>query len=434
MDSHAVEIAGLNGARPALASRYAEIRRFTERLREPLAVEDCVIQSMPDVSPTKWHLGHTTWFFENFVAKRSIPGYRVFNPAFDLLFNSYYNAEGPQFPRPERGLLSRPTVEEVLRYRAHVDERMIDFLSRIGSAIPAEVADVVELGLQHEQQHQELLLTDIKHVLSLNPLRPAYRSREEIACGQVAPLRWLHYPEGIFSIGAKDGGFAFDNERPRHNALIPSFALAMRPVTNGEFIAFIRDGGYANPLLWLSLGWAAVREKGWRAPLYWEERDGEWWTMTLGGPFRVSPSEPVCHISYFEADAYARWAGARLATELEWERAARGTPGESHPGNFVEDERFHPAPVVEDEDSPGALRAMLGSVWEWTSSAYSPYPGFAPPPGALGEYNGKFMCNQYVLRGGSCATHSSHVRTTYRNFFPPEARWQFSGVRLARGE
>jgi ergothioneine biosynthesis protein EgtB len=317
-------------------------------------------------------------------------------------------------------------------YRAYVDNRMTDYLATTGSKVPEGIAEVIELGLQHEQQHQELLLTDIKHVLSLNPLRPIYRPRADDPCEPTFPLRWIQYAQEVLSIGAEDGSFAFDNERPLHKEFIPSFALAVRPVTNGEYFAFIRDGGYENPLLWLSAGWVAVREKGWRAPLYWEDRDGEWWTMTLAGMLPVNPVEPVCHVSYFEADAYARWAGGRLPTEAEWERAGLDPPQGSRPGNFVEDERYHPAPIIEDVASPDSLHAMLGSVWEWTRSAYSPYPGFTPPPGALGEYNGKFMCNQYVLRGGSCATSLSHIRPTYRNFFPPEARWQFSGLRLAR--
>lgn len=432
MNSSPTSIPNRAVTEPAAGSRFAEVRRLTERLRDPLSIEDCVIQSMPDVSPTKWHLAHTTWFFENFVCKRVIPGYQVFHPGYDFLFNSYYNSEGPQFPRPQRGLLSRPTVKEVEEYRAHVDARMIGYLESTGQAAPPGVAAVIELGLNHEQQHQELMLTDIKHVLSLNPLRPAYRAREADAEAPTFPGGWALYPEGIFSIGASDRErFVFDNERPRHREIILPFALATHPVTNGEYIEFIRDGGYRNPLLWLSAGWSTVREKGWEAPLYWERRDGEWWTMTLAGMLPVNPAEPVCHVSYFEADAYARWAASRLPTEAEWERAACDTSRPARDGNFVEDERFHPAPLA-GESSAGSLEAMLGSVWEWTQSPYTPYPGFVPVEGALGEYNGKFMCNQYVLRGGSCATSRSHIRPTYRNFFPPEARWQFSGIRLAR--
>jgi ergothioneine biosynthesis protein EgtB len=432
---------------------YNDVRTRTERLRAPLAVEDCVIQSMPDVSPTKWHMAHTTWFFENFVCKRAIPGYELFDPSFDYLFNSYYNSVGPQFPRPERGLLSRPTVAQVERYRSHVDAAIRGNLFPIDGDLPNPLRAVFVLGLQHEQQHQELMLTDVKHVLSRNPTGPAYRPRWDDPPDPPAEFRWIDYPEEVVWIGYEGGGFAFDNEGPRHRRIVPACALAARPVTNGDYLAFIRDHGYTNPLLWLSEGWRTVREKGWDAPLYWTEREGRWWTFTLSGLTPVNESEPVCHVSYFEADAFARWAGARLPTESEWERAARSQP---IAGNFAEDERFHPAPLStqppageeeageeagsicgRSEPRPGAavgarvLHAIFGSVWEWTSSDYGPYPGYAPPPGALGEYNGKFMCNQYVLRGGSCATPVSHIRATYRNFFPPDARWQFSGIRLA---
>ena len=409
-----------------LAERYRSVRSLSAALCETLVPEDYVIQSMPDVSPTKWHLAHTSWFFETFVLGPAIPDYRPFHPDFSYLFNSYYNAVGERHCRPRRGLVSRPTVEETYRYREYVDRWMLDLLEDADSDRLRGLTPVITLGLNHEQQHQELMLTDIKHVFTMNPLRPVYRERLIPASHDVAPLRWVSFPEGIYWIGHEGGGFAFDNEGPRHREFLQPFALASRLVTNGEYLAFIEDGGYERPEFWLSAGWSTVQEQGWKAPFYWEWHDGNWMMMTLSGMRSVEPSEPVCHVSYFEADAYAQWAGARLPTEAEWEVAATGIPME---GNFVEHGRYHPLPAPPAED--GELTQMFGDVWEWTHSAYSPYPGYKPLPGALGEYNGKFMCNQYVLRGGSCATSSSHIRRTYRNFFPPDACWQFTGIRLA---
>lgn len=407
-----------------LLTRYREIRAATENLAEPLEVEDCVIQSMPDVSPTRWHLAHTTWFFETFVLSQAFPDYEAVHPRYKYLFNSYYNAVGEQFPRPRRGLLSRPTVAEVTDYRRRVDDRMEAFLQKGGEAVRA-LAYIIELGINHEQQHQELILTDIKHVLSCNPLYPVYRPSGGERKGEVIPLQWKRYPEGIYWFGHQGKEFCFDNELPRHRVLVGSFELATRLITCGEYMEFIEDNGYRRPEFWLSAGWQQVLAARWQAPLYWIKKDQEWWQFTLSGLRPVEPAEPVCHVSYFEADAYARWAGARLPTEFEWELAATGVPIE---GNFVEKGLLHPAAATRSD----TLAQMFGDVWEWTSSSYAGYPGFAPAQDALGEYNGKFMCNQYVLRGGSCATPSSHIRPTYRNFFQPEAQWQFSGIRLCR--
>jgi ergothioneine biosynthesis protein EgtB len=405
-----------------LAETYRAIRAATEALCAPLSPEDCSLQSMPDASPAKWHLAHTAWFFETLVLE-GLPGYAPFHPAFRVLFNSYYQSVGEQHPRPERGVLSRPSLEEVRAYRRHVDRGILRLLDA-GAA--ASALDAVELGLHHEQQHQELILTDVKHGFSRNPLRPAYRERAPEPAGRAQPLGWFGLEAGVREIGHAGPGFAFDNERPRHRVFVEAFALASRPVTNAEYLDFVRDAGYANPALWLSDGFATVRARGWRAPLYWEERDGQWWTHTLAGMAPLRADEPVCHVSHYEADAYARWAGARLPTEAEWECAAEDAPLE---GAFVESGRLHPAPSPPPGRAPSAL---FGDVWEWTASAYAPYPGFRPLAGSLGEYNAKFMSNQLVLRGGSCATPRSHIRRCYRNFFPPDARWQFSGIRLAR--
>ncbi len=412
-----------SAARGSLAQRYRDVRARTEALVAPLSAEDCALQSMPDASPAKWHLAHTTWFFETFVIEPRVPGYSVFDPAYRVLFNSYYEAVGERHPRPERGLLSRPDLATILAYRAHVDRAVGECLEPARG--DCAVAGLVELGINHEQQHQELLLTDILHLLSRNPLRPAYaapvRSAPRRAPGS---SRWLRLAGGIAHIGHDGAGFAFDNETPRHRVLLETFELAARPVTNGEYAAFIDDGGYGRPDCWLALGWETLRDRHWSAPLYWERRDGRWWTFTLQGMTELDPHAPVEHLSYFEADAYARWAGARLPTEFEWEAAMRGT---TRGGAFGAGNAAGTASTLRDA---GAMRS--GDVWEWTSSGYAPYPGFRAATGAIGEYNGKFMCNQYVLRGGSVATPAGHARITYRNFFAPEARWQFSGVRLAR--
>ena len=452
-------------------SDYRGVRQASERLCDTLVTEDYVIQSMPDVSPAKWHLAHTTWFWETFLLTPHLAGYAPFDPAFAFLFNSYYVTVGDRHCRQNRGQLSRPTVADVYAYRAHVDAAM----DRLLADLPPAAAELIDIGLNHEQQHQELMLTDIKHVFWVNPLRPAYRTTlsagvpagvegssrqratlnppkqagrpgaipsrllnqradQHVALSRqgpstpagTPPLRaWVHFDGGIHEIGHAGDGFAFDNESPRHKVYLEPFELGSRLVTNGEFKRFMADDGYARADCWLSAGLATAKAEDWRAPMYWIEQDGTWWNHTLSGLRPVVDAEPVCHVSFFEADAFARWAGARLPTEAEWEVAAETIP---LAGRFVEHGNGHPAPAA-DRDG---LQQVFGDVWQWTASAYLGYPGFRPPPGALGEYNGKFMCNQFVLRGGSVATPASHIRRTYRNFFPPDARWQFMGLRLAR--
>ncbi|MDB6172148.1 MAG: hypothetical protein JWL59_1459 [Chthoniobacteraceae bacterium] len=407
-------------------ARFELVRLQTEGLCKPLSTEDYVVQSMPEVSPTKWHLAHTSWFFETFILKPHKRCYKEFDPHFSYLFNSYYNAIGDRHCRQNRGLLSRPTVQEIYAYRAYVDEQLLSML--ICGDIPSsgEVALLLEIGLHHEQQHQELMLTDIKHVFWVNPLRPAYVERAACEAATGGASRWIAVDGGVREIGHNGIGFAFDNESPRHQEYVAPLEIASRLVTNGQFKEFIQDGGYLKPEYWLSLGWATVQTEQWNAPLYWFELGGEWFNHTLSGVQPILDDEPVCHVSFFEADAFARWAGVRLPTESEWEIASESV--DPTQGVFAESGIFHPGPAAE---RPG-LQQMFGEVWQWTSSAYSPYPGYHPGKGALGEYNGKFMCNQYVLRGGSVATPRTHIRRTYRNFFPPATRWQFSGIRLAR--
>jgi len=422
-----------------LRERYAAIRQRTMELAAPLSEADSQLQSMPDASPAKWHLAHVTWFFETFVLERMEPGFKPFHPAFRVLFNSYYNAVGDKHPRARRGQISRPDLAEIRAYRAQVDRRMTDLLAHTA---PGEWLATVELGLQHEQQHQELLLTDIKHALSCNPLLPAYHPRWPLT--RVAPvaMQWQEGPAGLLEIGHAGDTFCFDNETPRHKVWLRPCALANRPVTHGEWIDFIDDGGYREARWWLSAGWDWVSAQGIEAPLYWRRGEAAtnagWSTFTLHGEAPVDPHTPVTHISYFEAEAFARWKGsvsaahrgARLPTEAEWEAVAEREPHQAlERGNFVESGALHPLPVAAAQAAPMQL---FGDVWEWTSSSYAAYPGYHPWEGAVGEYNGKFMVNQYVLRGGSCATPRSHIRATYRNFFPTDARWQFSGVRLAR--
>ncbi|MDX1442754.1 MAG: ergothioneine biosynthesis protein EgtB [Gammaproteobacteria bacterium] len=406
-----------------ISARFRAVRAFTEALTSTLETEDFVVQTMPDVSPTKWHLAHVTWFFENFLLQPHLPGYRVFDDRFNFIFNSYYYQVGQMHARPERGLLTRPTVDEVFDYRAHVDEHMHSLIEQHGDN--ADVMALVELGINHEQQHQELLLTDIKHVFSKNPLQPAFHKLPQ-ARGQVkgkAPeLRFIEGPSDRVTIGFDGEGFAYDNEGPAHDVILQPYEIANRPVTNREFVEFIADGGYERSEYWLSEGWATVNERGWRRPFYWLDDRHE---FSLGGVREMDPDEPVSHLSYFEADAFATWAGARLPTEAEWEVWARRYPVK---GNFADDGRYHPAPASGNNDAV----QVYGDVWEWTRSAYSAYPGYQPAKGAVGEYNGKFMCSQLVLRGGSCATSASHIRPTYRNFFYPADQWQFTGLRLAR--
>lgn len=413
----------------ALAATYSAVRAQSLALASPLSAEDCALQSMPDASPVKWHLAHTTWFFETFVLDTGAAAYTPFDAAFRMLFNSYYNSVGEQFPRPARGLLSRPSLDTVLAYRRHVDAAM---QAALVHTLPAAEAAVVTLGLQHEQQHQELLLTDVKHLLALNPLRPVYRPTWPLTAVQAAEREWVAYTGGLDTFGHAGDGFAFDNEGPRHQAFVAPFALASHPVTNGEFQSFIDNGGYRRAELWLALGWDSVQREGWQAPLYWHQDHGRWQTFTLHGVADVDPNAPVTHVSLFEADAYARWAGARLPTEHEWELAARALPAAAiATGNFVDSGALHPL-AMRERAARGQPQQMFGDVWEWTQSAYLPYPGYQPVAGAIGEYNGKFMASQMVLRGGSCATPRTHIRATYRNFFPAHTRWQFSGIRLAR--
>ena len=410
-------------AEAAPVDRFQAVRALTTELCRPLSVEDYVVQSAPECSPAKWHLAHTTWFFENFLLAPHLAGYRPFHSEYGFLFNSYYETVGTFFPRPLRGLLSRPTVEDVYRYRAYVDEHMGRLLERLDPQRDTEILARVTLGLHHEQQHQELLLTDVKNLLALNPLRPAYRGTSVSAQVQPPLLEWLDYPSGTYAVGFSGESFAFDNETPRHRVFLERFALASRPVSSAEYLEFMQDGGYRNAALWLSDGWRKVQDAGWNAPLYWEQVEGKWWHTTLAGFQPVDPGAPVCHVSYYEADAFARWAGKRLPTEQEWEAAACALPVE---GNFLDSGRLQP------QAATNGSHQFFGDVWEWTSSSYSPYPGFRPLPGSLGEYNGKFMVSQLVLRGGSCATPRSHMRASYRNFFYPPDRWQFMGLRLAR--
>ncbi len=414
---------------PTTPERYRAVRSATEALAAPLGAEDAALQSMPDASPVKWHLAHTTWFFETFVLRPHAPRYRPLDPAYERLFNSYYQAVGSPYPRPRRGLLSRPSLDGVRAYRQHVDVSMADLLSDASAARAPGLLALVELGLQHEQQHQELILTDVKHLFAQSPLQPAYRPAGAATwasgpTGGAAGLAHHPHPGGIARIGHEGAGFAFDNEAPRHRRLLEPFRLATRLVTNGEWLAFMADGGYARPELWLADGFDAVQAHGWQSPLYWERDGAGWLHFTLDGRAPLVLDEPVCHVSAYEADAYARWAGARLPGEDEWEVVAAGVPVA---GNFVGSGRLRPAPTP-DRDG---IAQLFGDVWEWTRSAYAPYPGYRVPPGALGEYNGKFMSGQLVLRGGSCLTPATHVRATYRNFFPPGARWQMTGVRIA---
>ena len=481
------------GRAVSLAPRFADVRAATASLCAPLETEDYVVQSMPDASPAKWHLAHTTWFFEQFVLVPHLPAYCVFDDRYSYLFNSYYEAIGPRHRRPERGLLSRPTVDEVRAYREHVDEHVDRLLHTRGGR--PEIESVVELGLQHEQQHQELILTDVKHLFWCNPLKPAYRAmsphpnplpqagegvdphpsplpqagegvdphpnplpqagegeepspRPSPARAGEGEIRFHSWPEGIYEIGHAGEGFCFDNETPRHRVFLAGFRLAERLITNAEYLEFIRDGGYRRPELWVSDGWATVQSQSWTQPLYWSESlDSE---FTLAGMCPLDPDTPVCHVSWYETDAFARWAQARLPTEAEWEVVASREPIR---GNFLESNTLHPRTALTPPSPPSGrgsraltptlsqrergqerkMSQLFGDLWEWTSSAYSPYPGYRPLSGALGEYNGKFMANQFVLRGGSCATPATHIRSTYRNFFYPHMRWQFAGIRLAKG-
>jgi len=413
-----------------LQTRYDEVRAYTEQLAAPLSPEDQTVQSMPDVSPTKWHRAHVTWFFETFVLAENEPRFAPYQDQYWFLFNSYYEQIGPRYARPMRGVISRPGAHDVGLYRGNVDDRMRDLIDTLDDGTLTKIAPTIELGFHHEQQHQELLLMDIKHVLSLNPLQPAYAGRP-VTGGTSGPLGWREYDGGLVEVGhdgGRDGAFCFDNELPVHQQFLPPFRLADRLVTNGEWHAFMADGGYRRPELWLSDGWARINAEDWRSPFYWTERDGVWLEHTLSGTRPVEPELPVCHISHYEADAYATWAGKRLPTEAEWEHAARLEDATTAGANLADSQSWHPRAA----GSPtGALRQLFGDCWEWTSSAYLPYPGFHPAEGAIGEYNGKFMSGQMVLRGGCALTPPGHVRASYRNFFPPGARWPLTGLRLA---
>ncbi len=406
--------------------RYRYVRLATEELCRSLSDEDCTPQSMTDASPVKWHMAHTTWFFETFLLRPSVPEYEPFHPKFEYLFNSYYHSVGERHPRPKRGLLTRPSRNEVLEYRAHVDAAMESLLA---SQANPDIDALTEMGCHHEQQHQELILTDVKHLFWQNPLLPSYSSNGD-STNEIADIdmEWLPNDGGLVSVGHDSDGFAFDNERPCHQVILQPFEFGSRLVTNEEYSDFINDGGYEKSEFWLSEGWDTIQRRGWNAPLYWVRGDEGWSQFTLLGLVPLVGSEPVCHVSYYEADAFARWYGARLPREFEWEAMAEGEPVF---GNLLEQQQYRPTSLSQGAplQSPAQL---FGDVWEWTQSPYVAYPGFVPSAGSLGEYNGKFMCNQIVLRGGSCVTPQSHIRSTYRNFFAPDARWQFSGIRLAR--
>ncbi|MEX2604679.1 MAG: ergothioneine biosynthesis protein EgtB [Gracilimonas sp.] len=419
----------LNGtllSRTELINRFKTIRDFTEAITEPLEIEDYVIQVTENASPAKWHLAHTTWFFETFLLEKEVEDYDPIHPQYSYLFNSYYLQTGVPHCRARRGNISRPTVKQVFEYRESINEHVINLINSASEEQYEDWAPVIEIGIHHEQQHQELLMTDLKYMFSQNPLNVAYKKVERPKVKSIPEHSWTSFSEGVYKIGHNGDGFGYDNEFPRHKTYIHDFELANRLVTNGEFIEFIKSGAYSEPKWWLDEGFSTIRDEGWEAPLHWRKNEGEWWQFTLNGLERIDPNEPVTHVSYFEADAYARWKGYRLPTEQEWEVSAKHLPVE---GNFADAGFLHPITLRSEEEG---LQQMFGEVWQWTQSSYSPYPGYKPLPGALGEYNGKFMCNQYVLRGGSCATSKSHFRKTYRNFFHANERWQFTGIRLAR--
>ena len=407
--------------RNALITEYQRVRNYTEQFCTPLATDDFQIQSIVQTSPPKWHIAHVTWFFESFVLPHFQPSYTAFDPNFDFIFNSYYYTHGSMHPRPQRGLLSRPTLDEVFSFRRYVDEKMLQLMSSVEESQWEELAFRVVLGLNHEEQHQELLLMDIKHNFSANPLKPAYRADLQPTSGETPSVNWLEQEGGLVSIGHQGEGFAYDNETPRHQTLMQPHRLADRFVTNGEYLEFIEDSGYANPALWLSDGWSLLQRDPKHHPLYWEKREGQWWQFTLGGMRPLNPHEPVCHINYYEADAFARWAGKRLPLEAELETVLEQQP---ITGNFANSDLLHPAPAK-------ASGQWFGDLWAWTSTPYCAYPGFKPLAGSMGEYNGKFMSNQMVLKGGCCVTPADHTRSSYRNFFYPDERWAFTGLRLA---
>lgn len=409
-----------------LKKRYHKIRSFTEKLAEPLEIEDYVVQAVEKTSPAKWHLAHTSWFFEAFILKKGKDDYKSLHPQYDYIFNSYYVQTSDPHCRDKRGNLSRPTVKQVYEFRRYINEQMMEFLDRLTDKQLEKWSSVIEIGLNHEQQHQELLLTDLKFMFAQNPLYPIYKEKTRSGTKELPPIEWISIEEGVREIGHNGDGFGYDNEFPRHKTYIHPFKITNRLVTNGEYLEFMESGGYDTTKWWLDEGFSAVEREEWKSPLYWIVRDGKWHHYTLNGVEPLDMDEPVTHVSYFEADAFARWKGCRLPTEQEWEVAAQDLPVD---GNFVESGYCHPASL---KSNGKGLHQMFGDAWQWTQSSYAPYPGYTPFPGALGEYNGKFMVNQYVLRGGSCATSKSHFRRTYRNFFHTDARWQFSGIRLAK--
>ena len=416
--------------RSELEKYFLYVRKASEKICEPLEIEDYVVQPIEDVSPPKWHLGHTSWFYEAMFLDKYLNNYKPYHPTYSFLFNSYYHSLGDRWDRPRRGVLSRPSVKEVYQYRKEITQRMTELIHNISEEKWVEFKDLLILGLNHEQQHQELLVTDIKYILASNPLFPAYRNGGNSGSSQEAfKANYIPFDSKVYEIGYSGDGFCYDNEQPHHQIYLSPFKLMDRLVTNVEYLEFIEDGGYQNFAHWLSDGWDCLQKNGWKAPLNWIQLDNEWHEITLQGLQKLNKASPVCHVSYYEAEAYASWAKKRLPTEAEWEVAARLTHGEDRSGNFWENQHLHPQ--VANKNEKFSLKQMLGDVWEWTGSSYLPYPGYKQMEGALGEYNGKFMINQMVLRGGSCATARDHIRLTYRNFFQTDKRWQFTGFRLA---
>lgn len=422
-------MANFDAIKQQLIEKYLIARHQTVKLCEPLAIEDYVIQSIEDVSPPKWHLAHTTWFYETFILLKEIPGYQPFHPLFHYLFNSYYHRIGTPYPRARRGMLARPTVATIHSYRNYIDEKITALIHEASENNFLELEKLIILGIHHEQQHQELLLMDIKHNFSCDPDFPSYSSAVlQNKSRLLKPINFIVIDDNNTEIGYNGNDFCFDNELPRHQQLLKSYSIANRLVTNGEYLEFILAGGYTQPDWWLADGWDTVIKNQWQAPLYWQQLYNNWYLFTLNGLQELDPTEPVAHVSYYEADAYARWCGCRLPTEIEWEHCITAHAIFPQQGNFLESYNFHPKIYHQDDNH---FSQLFGDVWEWTASAYGPYPGYKSPSGALGEYNGKFMSNQFVLRGGSCVTPRAHIRTSYRNFFQPDKRWQFSGIRLA---
>ncbi|WP_395086693.1 ergothioneine biosynthesis protein EgtB [Gracilimonas sp.] len=418
--------AGFSFTRDELIQKFKKVRAFTEEITDPLKIEDYVVQVTENASPAKWHLAHTTWFFETFLLEKELEDYDPIHPQYSYLFNSYYLQTGVPHCRARRGNISRPTVKQVFEYRKSINEHVVNLVKNAADKQYEKWGPIIEIGIHHEQQHQELLMTDLKYMFSQNPLNPVYKKVDRPKAKSVPEISWVDFEEGVYMVGHEGDGFGYDNEFPRHKTYIHDFELANRLVTNGEYLEFMEAGTYNEPKWWLDEGFSTIRDEEWKAPLHWRKVDGEWYQFTLSGLEKIDPNDPVTHVSYFEADAYARWKGYRLPTEQEWEVAAELLQVE---GNFADAGYLQPTALQSEQ---AGLQQMFGEVWQWTQSSYAPYPGYEPLPGALGEYNGKFMCNQYVLRGGSCATSKSHFRKTYRNFFHANERWQFTGIRLAK--